>query len=69
MNMIWMLIGCTVPLLLIFLGPVLGLSQGSSLFLFILGMFACHLLIPHGHGKRQPHHHVSKERENEHHQH
>ena len=48
---IWMIIGCTAPLLLIFFAPALGLGYGTSLFIFILFMFSCHLLMPtHGHG-------------------
>lgn len=50
-HIIWMIIGCILPLLLIFFAPALGLGSGSSLFIFILFMFACHLLMPmHGHG-------------------
>ncbi len=46
-----MVIGCTVPLLLIFFAPILGLGSVTSLFIFILAMFACHLLMPmHHHG-------------------
>ncbi len=47
-HLFWMLIGCTVPLLLIFMGPALGLSSNYTLLIFILAMFACHLLMPHG---------------------
>lgn len=44
-----MAIGCLLPLLLIFLAPALGLGGNISLFVFILVMFACHLLMPmHG---------------------
>jgi hypothetical protein len=43
---IWMIIGCTLPLLLIFLAPALGWGSDVSLFLFVLAMFACHLLMP-----------------------
>lgn len=50
---IWMIIGCTLPLLLIFLAPALGWGSDVSLFLFVLAMFACHLLMPmHQHGHR-----------------
>lgn len=52
-HILWMVVGCTVPLLLIFLAPVLGLSSNISLFIFILLMFACHLLMPmHIHGSK-----------------
>ncbi len=58
-HIIRMIIGCTVPLLLIFLASALGLGSGASLFIFILTMFACHLLMPmhydggHHHGQNQ----------------
>ena len=49
-----MIIGCGLPLLLIFFAPALGIGTGTSLFIFILAMFACHLLMPmHGHGSRK----------------
>lgn len=44
-----MIIGCLLPLLLIFIAPSLGLGGNIPLFIFILAMFACHLLMPmHG---------------------
>jgi len=46
MKHLWMIIGCILPLLLIFLAPALGLSSNTSLFIFIVIMFACHLLMP-----------------------
>ena len=54
-HMIWMIIGCSIPLLLIFFAPALGLSGNWSLFIFIIAMFACHLLMPHHGGHRQNH--------------
>jgi hypothetical protein len=45
-HIIWMIIGCTIPLLLIFFAPALGLGENVSLFIFIIAMFACHLLMP-----------------------
>lgn len=53
---LWMLIGCGLPLLLIFFAPALGLSNDISLFIFILAMFACHLMMPH-----HKHHHDNQE--------
>lgn len=47
----WMLIGCILPFLLIFLLPMFGVSGGALLPVFILAMFACHLLMMFGHGK------------------
>ncbi|MEJ5962980.1 hypothetical protein [Pedobacter immunditicola] len=50
-HFLWMIIGCILPLLLIFLAPALGLSSKTSMFIFIVFMFACHLLMPmHFHG-------------------
>ncbi|QHI36577.1 hypothetical protein IMCC3317_19400 [Kordia antarctica] len=45
---IWMIIGCGLPLLFIFLAPSFGMGSGSSLFTFIIIMFAIHLFMPHG---------------------
>jgi hypothetical protein len=53
----WMVIGCGLPLLLIFLAPAFGVGNGSSLFIFIIFMFACHLFMPHGsHGHGEHNH-------------
>lgn len=49
-----MIIGCTLPLLLIFLAPALGLSGDMSLLIFVIAMFACHLLMPMHHGGHRP---------------
>lgn len=56
---IWMIIGCALPLILIFFAPALGLGGNTSLFVFIFVMFACHLFMPHhgGHG----HNHEKKD--------
>lgn len=48
-HILWMVIGCTLPLLLVFFAPVLGLSSSLSTFIFIVAMFACHLLMPMHH--------------------
>lgn len=45
---LWMVIGCGLPLLFIFLAPSFGIGSGSSLFTFIIIMFAIHLFMPHG---------------------
>ena len=45
-----MILGCTLPLLLVFLVPLLGLSGNVGTFLFVVLMFACHLLMMRGHG-------------------
>jgi hypothetical protein len=68
-HMFWMIIGCTVPLLLIFLAPAFGLGGNSSLLLFVIAMFTVHLLMPHGHGGHSHNSSPSKKTQNESHQH
>lgn len=46
---LWMVIGCVLPFLLIFLLPLLGLSAGVGLALAVVLIFACHLLMMLGH--------------------
>jgi hypothetical protein len=53
-----MIIGCLLPLLLIFVLPLFGVSGGFSLFIFIILMFACHIFMMgghHSHGKGHNH--------------
>lgn len=50
-----MLLGCTLPLLLIFLLPLFGLGQGVALFVALLLMFACHLLMMGDHHRGHAH--------------
>lgn len=68
-HILWMIIGCSIPLLLIFFAPALGLGADTSLFIFIIAMFACHLLMPmHGnHTKRQQNSETTKPENHEHH--
>ena len=54
-HILWMIIGCGLPLLLIFFAPALGISSSTSLFIFILAMFACHLLMPMHGGHKHSH--------------
>lgn len=49
-HLFWMIIGCIIPLLLIFFAPALGVEGDINLFIFIIAMFACHLLMPMHHG-------------------
>lgn len=49
-HIILMLIGCVLPLLLIFLLPLVGISGSVPVFIFVLVMFLCHLLMPMHHG-------------------
>lgn len=44
-----MLVGCVLPFLLIFALPLLGVSQGITLFAAMALMFGCHLLMMRGH--------------------
>ncbi|MCB1086309.1 MAG: hypothetical protein KDM63_04640 [Verrucomicrobiae bacterium] len=46
-----MLLGCGLPLLLIFLLPAFGVSEGVTLAIFLVLMLGCHLL----HFKFMPH--------------
>ena len=45
---IWMVIGCGLPLFLIFFAPAFGITGYNGLFSFIIVMFLIHLFIPHG---------------------
>lgn len=45
-----MIIGCVLPLLLLFVLPALGVSDDVTLFIFIVLMFGCHLFMMRGHG-------------------
>lgn len=58
-HILMMLVGCTLPLLLIFIAPLLGIKGDWSTLTFIIVM-ACHLFMPmhHGHtnhSKKQNH--------------
>ena len=49
---ILMLIGCTLPLLLIFLLPVFGITDNVFLILlFLVLMLLCHLFMPMNYGR------------------
>ncbi|SMO89675.1 hypothetical protein [Fodinibius sediminis] len=54
---LWMIIGCGVPLLLLFFAPLLGLSSSLTFFLFVAAMFACHILMIGHHRKGSGHQH------------
>lgn len=51
----WMILGCTLPLLLVFFAPALGLGQNWGLFLFIVLMFLCHFAMMGMHGRHGDH--------------
>jgi hypothetical protein len=50
---LWMIVGCVLPFMLIFILPVLGVSSNVAYFISILLMFGCHLgmMGGHRHGK------------------
>lgn len=50
-----MVAGCLLPLLLILLLPLFGVSGNVSVLIFVVLMFACHLLMPMHHGGHQSH--------------
>lgn len=53
---LWMVIGCGLPLLLIFFAPALGITGYNEIFAFVILMFVLHLFMPmHGGGHRQGH--------------
>ncbi len=49
-----MIIGCGLPLFLIFLAPLLGLSSQACLIIFVIVMFLCHLLMPMHYAHKLP---------------
>lgn len=59
---LWMAIGCILPLLLIFVWPVIGISGGLFLFIFIILMLGCHLLMMGGHRRKHSKHDEERER-------
>jgi len=62
---IWMVIGCGLPLLLIFFAPALGITGYNGLFIFIVLMFAIHLFMPHGSHGHGGHNHSGKHNNHE----
>lgn len=49
-QMIIMVLGCVLPLLLLFIAPLFGVNNSLSFFLFIVLMLGIHLLFPmHSH--------------------
>lgn len=45
-----MIIGCALPLLLIFVLPLFGISEGVTLLVFVVLMLGCHLFMMKDHG-------------------
>ncbi|MEZ6080398.1 MAG: hypothetical protein R3C56_33415 [Pirellulaceae bacterium] len=52
-----MLIGCGLPLALIFVLPLFGVSEGITMMTFIVLMLGCHLLMMRGHMTDHTHDH------------
>lgn len=44
------ILGCLIPIALIFILPALGFGSGVTYTAFIVLMFACHLFMMGGHG-------------------
>lgn len=53
-----MLIGCGLPMLLIFVLPYFGVSEGVTLTVFMVLMLGCHLLMMRGHTSDHSDHHT-----------
>ncbi len=66
---LWMIIGCIVPLFLIFLLPLFGITGNYTILIFIIAMFACHLMMMGKHGHHHSNQTVNKEDKSESHQH
>lgn len=58
---LWHLLGCLLPIAVIFLLPLFGISGGALLFIFIILMFGCHLFMMKGHGHSPESHHNTNE--------
>ncbi|HEX2787544.1 MAG TPA: hypothetical protein VHP32_06525 [Ignavibacteria bacterium] len=46
---IWMLIGCVLPVLLVFLMPVFNINGTTATLIFLIIIFLCHLLMMRHH--------------------
>lgn len=53
---LWHVLGCILPIAVIFLLPLFGVSSGTALLIFIVLMFGCHLLMMRGHGHAEESH-------------
>ena len=48
----WMIIGCALPLILIFLLPLFGVGTGPLLVIFLILCFSMHLIMMVGGGHK-----------------
>lgn len=58
-----MLLGCLLPLALLFVLPLFGIDEGILLLLFVVLMFACHIFMTHGEHAGHTAHHPKQEEE------
>ena len=61
-----MLIGCGLPMLLIFVLPLFGVSEGVTLTIFIVLMLGCHLMMMRGHMGDHSDHQTNERKEQKH---
>ncbi|QDV83750.1 hypothetical protein TBK1r_26920 [Stieleria magnilauensis] len=63
MSHFWrMLLGCMIPIAMIFVLPLLGVSEGVTLAVFLVLMLGCHLLmVPSHHSGHLDHDHQHKD--------
>ncbi len=45
-HIIIMVLGCAVPLLLLFFAPAFGIKSSTSFFIFLIAMLGFHLIVP-----------------------
>ncbi|MCB0726595.1 MAG: hypothetical protein KDD00_03980 [Ignavibacteriae bacterium] len=62
----WMIIGCILPIILIFLLPVFNISNQVTLFIIIILVFIGHFFMLGHHGKHSNNHN-GVEKDHEHH--
>lgn len=65
---ILMIIGCTLPLFLIFILPLFGISGNISILIFIGLMFGCHLMMMGRHGSHKEHDNINQNKKEETHE-
>lgn len=61
------ILGCLIPISLIFILPALGVSSGVTYTVFIVLMFACHffMMSGHGHGGHASNNHSQNDKKGE----
>ena len=59
-----MLLGCMIPILMIFALPLFGVSEGVTLTVFLVLMLGCHLLMVPNHSLGHNDHQQQKENDN-----